>query len=180
MTCIVAIKNNNKVYLAGDAAATSGHTKVVRKDPKVFKNGRFLLGFCGSFRFGQLMRFTFKPPRKPAEMDDLEFICTRFIPRMQECISEHGYSLSEESDSSLVVGFNGELYVIESDCQVELIDSPFVAIGSGRELAIGALETMYLLQAAKHMHVREVLTTALSVASIHNNTVSPPYTILGE
>lgn len=45
MTCIVGIKDkeSHRVVIGGDSAASVGRSHNLRKDPKVFKNGDFLI-----------------------------------------------------------------------------------------------------------------------------------------
>ena len=63
MTCIVAIKHDNEIWMGGDSAAFRDDERTNRADEKVFKNGDFLLGYSGSFRVGQLIRYAFNPPK---------------------------------------------------------------------------------------------------------------------
>jgi len=65
MTVIIGIidKKNNKAIIAGDSAATDSwdyQTKI--KHPKVFRNGKFIIGYTHSFRLGDVLRYAFNPP----------------------------------------------------------------------------------------------------------------------
>ncbi len=64
MTCIVALINDNKVLLGGDAAASDDKSGLIfqRTDPKVFKVGQFGIGFVDSFRMGQILQYYWTPP----------------------------------------------------------------------------------------------------------------------
>ena len=64
MTCIVALKDGNKVYLGGDGAASEEKTGLIlqRIDPKVFRVGQFGIGFVDSFRMGQILQYSWTPP----------------------------------------------------------------------------------------------------------------------
>ena len=50
MTAIAAIVQDNVVYIGGDSAGVGGYSLEVRKDPKVFITGPFVMGFTTSFR----------------------------------------------------------------------------------------------------------------------------------
>ena len=65
MTCIVGLIDGNRVWMGGDSAGVSGLDITVRSDPKVFRNGDFLIGFTSSFRMGQLLAFRLRPPPRP-------------------------------------------------------------------------------------------------------------------
>jgi hypothetical protein len=95
MTCIVGLIDNGKVWMGGDSAGVSGLDVTVRKDPKVFKNGDFLIGYTSSFRMGQLLRFKFNPPKYYAEQhnnDEYQYMCTDFIEAIRICLKAGGYS----------------------------------------------------------------------------------------
>ena len=62
MTCIVGLVHEGVVYIGGDSAGVAGLSLTVRADEKVFQNGEFLMGFTTSFRMGQLLRYSLKPP----------------------------------------------------------------------------------------------------------------------
>ena len=63
MTCIVGVVDNGKVYMGGDSAGVGGLCIETRKQPKVFRNGDFLIGYTDSFRMGQLLQYKMSPPR---------------------------------------------------------------------------------------------------------------------
>ena len=53
MTCIVAIKEGNKIYMAADSAASDGNfSQRTRIDPKIYTVGGYMFGFTSSFRMG--------------------------------------------------------------------------------------------------------------------------------
>ena len=58
MTVIVALKNKDEVVMGGDCAGVGWNYDIqMRSDPKVFRVGRFVIGYTSSFRMGQLLRF---------------------------------------------------------------------------------------------------------------------------
>ena len=68
MTCIVGLVHEGVVYIGGDSAGVARLSLTVRADEKVFRNSDFLMGFTTSFRMGQLLRYSLKPPRRhPAD-----------------------------------------------------------------------------------------------------------------
>lgn len=81
MTVIVGLINEGRVHIGGDSAGISGCRLTVRKDPKVFLNGPYVMGFCGSFRMGQLLHHAFKAP-KPKGNDLDGFMTTRFVDKL--------------------------------------------------------------------------------------------------
>ena len=69
MTCIVGLVHEGVVYIGGDSAGVAGLSLTVRADEKVFRNSDFLMGFTTSFRMGQLLRYSLKPPRRHPDDD---------------------------------------------------------------------------------------------------------------
>ncbi len=91
MTCIVGFTKNNKVYIGGDSAGVSGLNISIRKDPKVFKRGKFLIGYTSSFRMGQLLRFNLNVRDQDESQSDYEYMCTDFIDSVRKCLKDGGY-----------------------------------------------------------------------------------------
>jgi ATP-dependent protease HslVU (ClpYQ) peptidase subunit len=140
VTAIVALVRDGAVHIGGDSAASDGYSLSVRADSKVFTNGPFVFGFTGSFRMGQLIRYTLRPPQPGIGLH--EFMCTTFIDALRDCLKRGGYAAKEdeqESGGTFLVGVNSRLFVVEDDYQVgETVDG-YAAVGSGAELALGAL-----------------------------------------
>ena len=122
MTCIVGYIKDKNVYIGGDSAGVSGLHITIRKDPKVFKNGNFIIGYTSSFRMGQLLRFKLNVPKQLLEISDYEYMCTHFIDAVRSCLKDGGYSVikdSHEEIGTFLVGYKNKLYSIEGDLQVE-------------------------------------------------------------
>lgn len=143
MTCIVGIQHPEGVTIAADSAGSDGWTISSRADTKVFRNHGYLFGFCGSFRMGQLLHYSFIPPRPPAR-DVERFMTTVFVDAVRECLTEGGYARTKngvETGGTFLVGVNGHLFCVEDDYQVGRERHGFAAIGSGDEVALGSLHT---------------------------------------
>lgn len=175
MTCIVAVKENSKVFIGGDSAAVAEDGAItIRKDTKVFKNGDFLIGFAGSYRFGQLMHYHFKPPKPVKDKADHHFMCVDFIRQMQKILKEHEYALAD--GDGLLVGYNEELYEINEDFQVGISTEEFGSIGVGRDLALGSMRALEIT--GSEMEAKKRIAIALTCAASFNTGVSGPWTIL--
>jgi hypothetical protein len=142
MTCIAGLTSGGHVYLGGDSAGVSGLDLDVRADAKVFKNGPFLFGFTTSFRMGQLLRFKFKPPAHEEGLDTYEYMVTRFVDAVRECLKEGGYARKkdeEERGGTFLVGYRGRLFYVAGDYQVGEEACGFHAVGCGDRIALGSL-----------------------------------------
>ncbi|MER5780251.1 hypothetical protein ABT104_00770 [Streptomyces mobaraensis] len=171
---IVGLTDEDRVYLGGDAAGISGSRLTIRKDPKVFRNGPFVLGFCGSFRMGQLLHHVFKAPKPKG--DDLDrFMTTRFVDKLRACLKEAGWARKDseqEKGGTFLVGIHGRLFIVYEDYQVAEPADGYAAIGCGNEFALGSLHTT----ATADLGPRERLTAALTAASHHSTGVCGPFT----
>lgn len=175
MTCIIGFVDKNKVYIGGDSAGIAGYQVQIRNDVKVFQNGDFLMGFTTSFRMGQLLHYMFKPPEHVVGMDDMEFMVKVFIPAIKACFKEGGFQRTKDGDKggSFLVGYKGKLYEIEDDYQVAVLRDNIASVGSGSEVAKGA---MYGLMNVK-MNPADRIKKALEIAAYLNAGVRPPFII---
>lgn len=173
MTCIVGLVDKGDVYIGGDSAGTAGLSLSIRADEKVFGNGPFIMGFTSSFRMGQLLRYKFSPPAQTVHQNDMEYMVTSFVDAARQCFAGNGFGDKDATEGgTFLVGYKGKLYTLQSDYQVALSVAPFDAVGSGADLALGALF------ATEHLKPEDRVTMALSAASTFNAAVAPPFTIL--
>jgi hypothetical protein len=142
MTCIVGLVEGGRVHLGGDSQGTGGYSKSVRLDPKVFKRGKFVIGFTSSFRMGQVLQHKLNVPDQPEGVDDHEFMVTTFVDSVRSCFKDSGYARKEhevEEGGTFLVGYKGKLYEIQSDYQVAIYAETYTAIGCGDDIAKGAM-----------------------------------------
>lgn len=177
MTCIVGYvdKENNRVVIGANSASISDSSVIIRKDPKVFKNGEFIIGCTTSFRMMQLLRFSFKPPKVKSK-DIYEYMCTDFITAVRHCFKEGGYIEQNENGGDIggkfLVGYKDRLFIIDDDFQVgESIDL-YLSIGCGSDFALGSLFTNRDISS-----VISKITKALETASYFAVGITPPFII---
>lgn len=151
MTCIVGLVDNGIVYIGGDSCGSDGRTSTIRAEEKVFRNGEFLFGFTSSFRMGGILRYSFKPPECKT-WDVWRYMNTTFIDAVREAFKSGGYLQTEsgrESGGDFLVGFRGQLFVIESDFQIGVPACSYEAVGCGRSHALGSLFSTVGMQAER-------------------------------
>lgn len=140
MTCVVGLVSKGKVYIGADSLGSDGFTQQVRKEPKVFKNGEFLIGCTSSFRMIDILKWKFNPPT--VKDDNLhKFMVTEFVDAVRTLFVENGYSITSDDWKSgcFLIGVKGRLFSIERDFQV--YEQDFYAVGSGAYHALGSLYT---------------------------------------
>lgn len=174
MTCVVGLVHGDRVYVGVDSAAISGWTRRATNLRKVFRRGPFLIGYTTSFRMGQLLEHQLDVPPQAERQSDMEFMVSVFVEAARRLLKERGFAKIEgntESGGQFLVGYRGNLYSIESDFQVGEMSDGFDAIGSGAEVALGAM--MALSGEKPSARIRR----ALEIASHFNMGVSAPYHI---
>lgn len=179
MTCIVAVKGNDRIVIGGDSAGVAGLDVVLRKDPKVFENGPFTIGFTSSFRMGQTLMDLVVPKQKKNQ-NDFQFMRTTFVTAVQKHFEGTGYLKKENEQKSggcFLVIYRGEIYKIEEDFQVEIRTDPFNACGCGEDFANGALEAIHK-SGSTGWSPEWAVRTALEVAAKFSGGVRAPWTIL--
>lgn len=175
MTVIVGVVEGDKVWMGGDSAGLTGYGLTVRADQKVFRNGDFLMGFCGSYRMGQLLRYSFTPPRQPRRSDVYRYMVTTFVDGVRESLKKGGFARKkedvEEIDGSFMVGYRGRLFMVEEDYQIAEAVDGFAAIGCGQEIAQGALCV------TQGMEPRKRVRAALDAAERYSAGVRRPFAV---
>lgn len=142
MTCIIGLLDNGVVYIGADSAGVAGYSLTIRADEKVFINGDFIMGFTSSFRMGQLLRYSLKPPKYHPDVDLNEYMVTDFVNAVRECLKAGGYAKKdkdEETAGTFLVGFKGKLFKIDSDYQVGIPTQAYDACGCGESIALGSM-----------------------------------------
>jgi ATP-dependent protease HslVU (ClpYQ) peptidase subunit len=174
MTCIVGIVDSGKVLIGGDSAGSDGWSMVQRADAKVFKNGDFLFGFTTSFRMGQVLRYSFTPPKRAIDKDVMAFMVTDFIDAIRTAFKAAGFAAKEkeaESGGTFLVGYQGRLFRIADDYQVGESADGYDACGCGEKYSLGSLF------ATKKLPSRVRVKTALEAAEKHSAMVRGPFHI---
>lgn len=179
MTCIVGLKTDTNVYIGGDSVGVEEDSKCIRKDPKVFKNGPFVIGFTTSFRMGQLLMFSLKVPKQKRTQSDYEFMCTTFINAVRSTLAKGGFLHTNEEEGeqggTFIVAYKKELYIICDDFQVGIPESGYAACGCGYRVAYGSLYTTKALNIGTP---EERVTMAIEASKTHNIGVGGNITII--
>lgn len=174
MTCVVGLVDQGRVWMGGDSAGVAGWDLEVRRDPKVFRRGPFLIGYTTSFRMGQLLQFSLDVPDHPEGMDPYEYMVRYFVDAARRCFKDGGYAEKKnevESAGNYLVGYRGRIFELEGSYQVGESVAGFAAVGCGDQVAKGALF------ATPHLNPRPRVRQALRAAERFSAGVRGPFTI---
>lgn len=111
---------------------------------------------------GQLLRYSFKPPRRHPDTDLYKYMVTDFINEVRKTLKDGGYAEKyheSEKGGCFLVGHAGRLFSIESDYQVGEAAMPYNATGCGAPFAIGSL---FSSKGEAEKRIREALSAAES------------------
>lgn len=174
MTCIVGLETKSGVLIGGDSAAANGWEIDTTRLKKVFRNGKFLIGYTTSFRMGQLLQYKLSVKPQKKKQSDLEYLATTFIDAVRKCLKDGGFKKVEneqEKGGQFLVGYKGILYIVDSDFQVNSSIDGFMAVGCGSDFALGSLWD------TRNLSPKKRVRQALKAAGHFSNGVCGPYYI---
>ena len=180
MTCIIGYvdKKTKDIYIGADSSAVMGDEIFKRSDEKVFINGPMIFGFAGSFRMGQLLRYSFEIPKQSKKKSDYEYLCTEFVDKLMDCFTKKGFAEVEDnviSGGTFLMGYKGSLYEVGPDFQVGKDLVSYAAIGIGEQFARGSL---YILDQDNELPTEQKVYMALEAAEEFSASVTSPFTIM--
>ena len=178
MTCIVALKTEDEIVIGGDHAVNDGDRIHTMPQPKVFKRGQFLIGYCGSLRVGQVVQYGLKIPPGFKKKDLHKYMVVDFCNALRACLNHAGAARKdkeeEEHENRFLVVIQNRIFEIDEGYSVcEIIDGVY-AIGSGVEFALGSLYT----SRNDWFSPKERVRMALESAAYYCQSVSDPFTII--
>jgi len=173
MTCIIGMIQDGKIYLGGDSAATDNWDTRVTRLKKVFRRGEFLIGYTSSFRMGQILQHHLDVRPQESTEDNEHYMVAGFVEAVRECLKQFAYTKiehSKEEGGSFLVGYNGGLYNVMSDFQVNFYHDAYDAIGVGAQYALGAMRVLGEMVTPEARIYR-----ALGAAAYFSNGVCAPF-----
>lgn len=183
MTCIIAYKFDDVVYIGGDsiAADMDTYSKDIIINPKVFKNGKFLIGYTTSFRIGQLLEYTLIPPKKNKKQDVMQYLCNNFIDEIRRLFVDNGYDMlkSNSGGGTFLFAYKGDIYLVQNDYSILIVDTAYNAVGSGYKAALAAMNVLEEIDPkCKRYSPEEKLQIAFRAVEKHNNSVAGPFIVM--
>jgi ATP-dependent protease HslVU (ClpYQ) peptidase subunit len=184
MTCIVAVTDGNTVVMGADSLISYGGlgSPLAEATGKIFYCGPFLIGVCGSVRFVQILRECFTAPLHTGAGEIVTFLVREFVPALKRTLHEHGWLHNangqdetgcDQNRSLALIAHGGRLFLLQADFSVIENRDGYEAIGSGDELALGAVFAMRRENATPWIQVE----TALAAASKFSTGCGEPFEI---
>ncbi|MGO7115593.1 hypothetical protein ACCS79_03675 [Rhizobium johnstonii] len=178
MTCIVALQQDGKVYVGGDAAATDAWslTQMSCSQAKLYEKAELLIGSAGSPRVAQIIRYATEFPRCHPDVDGYQFIVTSVVECIRNTLKAYGAVQIDQGvesmESHLLIAFRDRFYEIDGRFAVLQSDKPYAAIGSGASLSYGSFHS-----SGGETDPRRRVLMSLEAAAAFNAGVRGPFTI---
>jgi ATP-dependent protease HslVU (ClpYQ) peptidase subunit len=170
MTTMVAVQGPHWSVVGCDSQVTEDDRifHLPKDNPKIVKNGPFLLGAAGDMRAINLLAYQFKPPVPPMNcagnrLD--KFISTKFIPELKSLFDEVQYGEKGNQDSTILCVVHGAVYEIGSGYDWARDASGIYAFGSGGAYALGSLHADLQGKKFSISSVRAAVRRSLEIAS---------------
>lgn len=173
MTCIVALKANGRVIMAGERGASNEESIMHLTKPKIHKIGPYLVGFAGTME-GQRLAYTFDPPR-PHDDEDLDvFMHTAFLKYLKDFYEEWWVDTSKDAELAMIIAIKDRMYEHSSaDMSLNDYSVGYISIGSGSHFAMG-----YLYAAVSFESPEKIVEGAVKAAIKFSPTCSGTVDIL--
>lgn len=167
MTCIAVVKQDGKIFMAGDRGASDDDNILALSAPKVWKIGEYLLGYAGTMD-GERIRHNFKPPAPEKNLD--KFMYSKFIKYLRTFYENWWVDTSKDSDFGMIICVRGRIFEHNAiDMSLTEYQQPFLAMGSGAQYAYGSLYSTH-----KSKNARNRVRTAVAAAIQYSPTCMGP------
>jgi ATP-dependent protease HslVU (ClpYQ) peptidase subunit len=162
MTTIITTTGNNFATLTADQGITSN---LIHPDMhKIVQQDSWLIGVAGSARVCDQLQYSIEYPKPPIDVvksgNWIKWLVTKVMPLLDNKIKD------SEMDAEAILITHGQAFLISENLSV-LTASPYWAIGSGAELAIGALSEKQYLPGWHRNHDLSALR-AIEAAGMHD------------
>ena len=147
--------------------------------PKIIENNNILIAGCGMGRGSNILQFGWEAPQPPAYEDLDHFISRTFIPLMRDEFINAGFDMKDdgaaaENGSAFLVSVRGVIYPIFSDYGWDRDTRGVYCMGSGGDVALGALEALDIKNAKTPKQAEVIVRKAIAAAIKHNIYCAAP------
>lgn len=181
MTCIVGLQTDDNIFIAGDRSSSDIYSVGRVHDPKIawVGDGSIVIGYAGSFRFGQILEHHLTVPFHYPDMSDYNYLVSQLVEQIRLIMTDCGMNGTEDgfesNASNALIVYNGGLWTLQEDYSIIRSADPFISIGTGSYYALGAMHGMAMSDTNFNKNPEHFLTTALQVAEYCDPRVSGPF-----
>lgn len=148
MTTIIAVKYPDKVVIGADSKVTDGSGRWWShpEAKKMRQVGDYIIAGSGEVAALDIGLHIWQPPKPTAadKKDLYHFIVARVVPSLRACMKENDYDYKPKSEDgdikfTFLLVICGQVYEFGDDFGVVMRQSGIYGIGSGSDIAVGAL-----------------------------------------
>jgi ATP-dependent protease HslVU (ClpYQ) peptidase subunit len=146
MTAIVGIQGKGWAVIAADSMTTYDDKPYYAKGmDKAVRKGDYVFAFAGDAIAGNIAEFLWTPPKLIKTMQLDAFMQVKVLPSLRDAMKEHGYEPDINKDPNAgfdaLISLNGVIYEVDEQYLWSRDDRGLYSVGSGGQLALGALAT---------------------------------------
>ena len=182
MTCVVGVKSKSGVLLAADSQFSEPNMARMSTDAKTYSLSELVaIAYCGSGRLGQILMYHMRElDDPPVTMDAHEWAVRYFVDHLRGALDQAGHlhmhrGVETLGWSAFLLAVRGRLFSVWEDFDVLEHALPFDALGSGAEVAMGAMSSLVgRAHRAKQMpdaKAEEVASAGIAAATEHTSYV---------
>lgn len=174
MTCIVALSDNNIVYMGGERGHSDTHNIASSCQPKISVHGLYLFGYAGNTGMGQAVEHNFDFPA-PKITNINKHMGSVFMPSLRSFFKDKEIKIpdSEDDHAGFIVGIKGHVYEIDTT-DFQCVEYNMISIGSGSSYAMGSLYS------SSHLSPAERIEISIQAAITYSPTCIGPIDILSK
>lgn len=172
MTCIAAIKDpNGDIHMGADSQISCGNDLHDAVEPKIFLRNAFLYGVAGPHRIHNILKHSFTEPPRHMHQDAMAYLVNDWVPAWMQCLDRHGQrkienNLHSQDSAWILIAHDTRLFAVAYDLSVMEVWEPFYAMGSGSDIARGALNILCMIPNELDYHAK--LSYAIGAAMRYN------------
>lgn len=144
MSVAVAVIDGSTLVMAADSQWSTSYVKATSANAKLMTFGHALSGVVGNPRVLNVLS-TMVPPDEFRL--DYSWLVREYVPLLMNTLKDakalqESDGIASMPDTALLIGGDGSLFTVHSDFSVMEHCQSYAAIGSGQEVAIGALAAL--------------------------------------
>ncbi len=170
------------VWVGADCSLVQGAITGKAKEPKVWKQGPWIISGSGDWRPLSIVRLTAELPAKPSKAQADRVVAVDLTAAIRVALTSQGYEYASDDDKGDQVGKNNWLIGLqgvglwEIDTKWHACRMSMTAIGSPYEFALGWLNRDVCLRYEPDTQIRECIR---ETAKVFRGAVTSPAIVIG-
>jgi ATP-dependent protease HslVU (ClpYQ) peptidase subunit len=170
MTTLVAIQGDGWTVLGCDSRLSDEDGRyAIAREQKIVDNNGILIAGSGSTRAINILHYGYPQPKPTAGEDLNKYMTRKFIPEMRKHFIEGGIDIKKdeevaENEGGFIISVKAEIYAVQSDYSWDTDISNVYVMGSGGDIAKGALAEMGVEKIKTHEQAEKFIRKAIGHA----------------